>query len=131
MITVIEPVFSLSFEGNIWKVLIDDKNDLIALEIRDGERHQTTFALLALHEPQPRWQGFRLDEPWWVGLADFWEGILFFYQYTDIQKPEPLGIYAWDVQGPHRWLGAGRLTLPLSPVRWPAGFQYSGNTPSL
>jgi hypothetical protein len=96
--TSITNKFSLQFKGNIWKLCFDSQKEALLLEIRNGETQQASFAWLDIEKGIRIWEDFQLDEKWWVGLAEVYEGIGFFHQYADIRQPSPHEIIAIDLK---------------------------------
>lgn len=88
--------FSFKFEGNIWKILLDEQKKVLLLEIRT-ETYQVSFAAIDLIQGQLLWKSLVLEEPWWVSMQEAYNGVLFFHTYQDSQTPKVKGIIAWDV----------------------------------
>lgn len=85
------------FEGQVWKILVDDVHPLLVVQTRNGEAYQTSFAAIDIQSNQVLWQDFALDESWWLGMAGLHDRVLFLYTYPDTQKPQSQGIIAIDI----------------------------------
>ncbi|OJJ17424.1 hypothetical protein BKI52_26490 [marine bacterium AO1-C] len=84
-------------QGKIWKIIADQSDPLLVVQVRDGDAYQTSFAAI---EPQKQaiiWQNFTLEENWWVGMSAMYQRILLLHTYPDTQKPQPQGLIALDV----------------------------------
>ena len=92
-----EPVFSRTFDGQIWQVLTDAEHDLLVAEIRHPNR-TVSFAALDLQTRQWLWHGFVLPESWWSSAVLLRSGILFVQAFPEGQNPEPRGITALDIR---------------------------------
>ena len=88
---------SLKFEGKVWKILVDDVEPLLVVQVRDGDTYQTSFAAIDTAQNKVLWQNFTLDENWWLGMSGLAQGVLLLYTYPDAQKPQPRGIIAFDI----------------------------------
>ncbi len=90
--------FSLSFENIIWKQALDEANQLLVIECRNGETYQTDFhsidlkegKLLANHEPS--------EETWWTGLETVFDKRILLHGYVDEQTPVHSGIYCYEAE---------------------------------
>jgi len=98
LITNISKIFSLDFEGVIWKIRFDAQSDLLALEIRQANQYRTSFTVFNLYTNQIVCKDVFLEESWWLGLLEIHAGVLLVHQYADIQQPSPIGIVAIDSQ---------------------------------
>jgi hypothetical protein len=90
-------VFSHIFDGLIFKILADEVLPLLALEIRHTETKEVSFAVVDYQKKEVVFEGLGLEESWWVGMAGFYQGKLFFHSFADKQYPEPQGIIVADV----------------------------------
>lgn len=92
-----EPVFSRTFDGQLWQVLTDADQDLLVAEIRHSNR-TVSFAALDLRSRQWLWQDFVLPENWWSSAVLLRDGILFVQAFPEGQNPEPRGLTALDIR---------------------------------
>lgn len=88
--------FSIDFAGFIWKVRLDTQSDLLALEIRDADQYQTSFATFNINTGQILCKDVFLEESWWLDLVTIHQSILLVHNYEDQQQPRPSGIWAID-----------------------------------
>lgn len=88
---------STKFEGQVWKILVDEASPVLIVQTRNGESYQTSFAAIDTQTNRVLWQNFNLEENWWLGMAGVHAGVLFLYTYPDTQKPQSQGIIAVDV----------------------------------
>ncbi len=86
-----------SFSATIFKILADSHNNFLAIEIRNSELKEVSFAVIDLqtHTLQLEETGF--EEAWRVGLSAMEQGKLFLHTYTDSRLPDKKGIYAIDI----------------------------------
>ncbi len=70
---------------------------LLALEIRHAGSKEVSFAVIDYEKSELVFDGLGLDETWWVGLAGFCNGKLFFHTFADREYPEPQGVIVADV----------------------------------
>ena len=89
--------FSHLFDGLIFKILPDEVLPLLALEIRHSETKEVSFAVVDYQKNELLFDGLGLEENWWVGMAGFYHGKLFFHSFADKKYPEPQGIIMADV----------------------------------
>jgi hypothetical protein len=88
---------STKFEGQVWKILVDEASPVLIVQTRNGESYQTSFTAINTQTNRVLWQDFNLEESWWLGMAGVHAGVLFLYTYPDTQKPQSQGIIAVDV----------------------------------
>ncbi len=98
MPTELTNISSFEFEGAIWKLCLDSQGPGLALEIRDADHFQVSFAYIDWQKQALIWKDFRLEEPWWVSLADLQGGVLFFTPYRDQKTPNTQGIQAYQAR---------------------------------
>jgi hypothetical protein len=89
---------SFQFQGVIWKLHIDLKTESVAIEVRDAETWNTSFAWAELSSSKMLWQDFSLEENWWLGLIGVYDSVMLFHTFKDEKRPEPSGILALDAQ---------------------------------
>jgi len=89
--------FSYIFDGLIFKILPDEVLPLLALEIRHTESKEVSFAVIDYEKSQMVFEGLGLEEKWWIGMAGFYNGKLFFHSFADKQYPQTQGIIVADI----------------------------------
>lgn len=97
MIQKIKPDFSFRFEGNIWKIRMDEANRHLVLEIRNGNLRQVSFACIDLFKREILWQDLLMQETWWISLAAVHQNTMLFYLYADNPKPDTSEILSFDL----------------------------------
>lgn len=89
-------IFYFQFQANIWKILPDERNNGLILELRDPEERTADFVSIGLSPCEKRWQGLQTEESWWLGLESVKDGRLFLHGYKNAENPEHSGIFAYD-----------------------------------
>lgn len=96
--------FSILFDGTIWRILPDETNHSLALEVRNTDLHQTTFYSLLLQDTSLTELVLATEEQWWLGLQAAYKGCILLHGFTDQQNPVPHGLYCYAAQEGHlRW----------------------------
>lgn len=88
---------SKEFTGLIWKTWIEENQEYLLVETRDGEGYQTKLSILDLNKNVWIWDDFILGEEWWLGVASIYKNVVFFYTYEDNERPEPSNLFAIDI----------------------------------
>jgi hypothetical protein len=103
--TGIKLKFSILFDGTIWKILPDEVQKRLLIEVRNADLHQAEVfsldlnkeELLPLH-PLPA------DTTWWLGLEAAFDGIAVLHTYPNEQEPAHRGVYMYDMStGQELW----------------------------
>lgn len=89
--------FWVTFEAPIWQIRPDYSSGLVALEIRNGDRLQTEFAVLEAKTGKLVVSGYRGTENWWVGLEETCQRMLFLHGFGDRKLGTHQGILALEV----------------------------------
>ncbi|POY36394.1 hypothetical protein C3K47_11650 [Solitalea longa] len=92
----LNPHFSKVFEGLVWKMDIDEKNDLVALEIRNPENKTTSFSSIDLKNGAVLFDKLKLEEPWFCGIETISDKVILLHLYAVDTSPEHRGILAFD-----------------------------------
>ncbi len=92
---MLEPAFSYTFSGQIWRVLADVSAPLLSIEIRQPD-HRVSFAVLNVATRQLLWKDFVPPERWWSSSALLHHGVLLLQTFPDGQNPDPRGLWAID-----------------------------------
>ncbi|QNF31423.1 DUF4905 domain-containing protein [Adhaeribacter swui] len=85
--------FSLTFKVPIWQIRPDFEQELLAIELRDGDRLQTEFILLDVKTGQAG-APYQAPENWWVGLEDTNWRVFFLHGFADRKVGAHVGITA-------------------------------------
>jgi hypothetical protein len=93
----ISPCFSYTFEGLIFRILPDNTLPFLALEVRHLQDKEVTFAVIDYQKGTLLFDGLGLEESWWVGIAGFSQGQLFFHHFADKEYPSAQGLMVANV----------------------------------
>lgn len=88
--------FSLTFRNPIWQIRPDFEQEILALELRDGDRLQTEFVVLDAKTGLAQ-EPYQASENWWVGLEDTGWGILFLHGFADRKVGSHAGLTAVNI----------------------------------
>ncbi|RDC64395.1 DUF4905 domain-containing protein [Adhaeribacter pallidiroseus] len=83
--------FSITFQVPIWQIRPDFEQELLAVELRDGDRLQTEFVVL---DAKTGLAGvpYQAAENWWVGLEETSWRLLFLHGFADRKVGAHVGI---------------------------------------
>ncbi|UKJ05988.1 DUF4905 domain-containing protein [Solitalea lacus] len=84
------------FSGIVWRICIDEENDLVALEIRNQEIKTTTFSCIDLKKRKITFNELKLEENWFCGIETISSGVLLLHYYVGETTPEHKGMLAYD-----------------------------------
>ncbi|QXV64330.1 DUF4905 domain-containing protein [Mucilaginibacter sp. 21P] len=102
--TLLQPFISHLFEGHIWRMEIDEGNNVLALEIRNELDKQVSFASFDLQNGQCYFSNFTLPERWLTGIEAAYSGVILLHYYKHQSSPEHKGLIAIDAKtGKERW----------------------------
>ncbi len=85
--------FLVTFQVPIWQIKPDFEQELLAIELRDGDRLQTEFVVLD-GKTGLSGEPYRAAENWWVGLKETGWRILFLHGFADRKVGAHAGITA-------------------------------------
>lgn len=88
--------FSKEFNGFVWKVMIDEKQDILALEIRNAAAKTTSFTCININNQQVTIDNLQLEDPWFCGMEIISDGILLLHYYMSESSPAHKGMIAFD-----------------------------------
>jgi hypothetical protein len=71
--------------------------DLVLVDERDLDAHTAAFACVRCADGAVLWRNLRFEEPWWINLADMFNGVAYFHGYRRPNMPAPLGVHAVDL----------------------------------
>jgi len=88
---------NFSFSANIFKILVDSTQKMLAIEIRNAEKKEVSFSVISLENKITLLEETGLEEAWRVGLSAIENNKLLLHTYTDTRLPDRKGIYAIDI----------------------------------
>jgi hypothetical protein len=91
-------VTNFSFSANIFKILVDSTQKMLAIEIRNAEKKEVSFSVISLENKIILLAETGLEEAWRVGLSAIENNKLLLHTYTDTRLPNRKGIYAIDIE---------------------------------
>jgi hypothetical protein len=94
----IRPVLSEKFEGIIWKIKVNEKWGLIAIESRTLESRKTSFSVLNYKTGEILMKEKIFQEPWNLNLAYIAKKNLIITAYNQPGSPESKGIMSVNIQ---------------------------------
>lgn len=94
----IRPVLSEKFEGIIWKIKVNEKWGLIAIESRTLESKKTSFSVINYKTGEILMKEKIFQEPWNLNLAYIAEKNLIITAYNQPGSPEGKGIISVNIQ---------------------------------
>ena len=77
---------------------LDAAGKLLAMELRNGEALEVSYALLDLERNQLLWEGLGFDNGWLSGLCGLSQGYMLFYTYEDPQNPARKDVFAYEIE---------------------------------
>lgn len=94
----LSPIFSEKFEGIIWKIEINEKYNLIAIESRTLESKETSFSVINYKTGEIHFKEKIFQELWNLNLAYIAEKNLIITAYNQPGSPESKGIISVNIQ---------------------------------
>lgn len=102
--TSMNPYISARFNGDIWRMEIDELSNILFVEIRNGEDKQVSFASINLQTGHVNFKDLTSPERWLTGIEAGFDGVLLLYHYQTETGPVHKGIVAIDgVSGEMLW----------------------------
>lgn len=92
------PSFFEKFEGLIWKIELNEKYSLLAIESRNTELRKTAFSVINYKTGKVYFKEKILEEPWNLNLAYIAEKNLIITAYGQAESPESKGIISVHIQ---------------------------------
>lgn len=84
--------------GKVWKLLIDDIQQLLLVEARDENEREVSFSAIDLATGTPLWIDYVLEEPWWLSMQYAKNGVLLISEFEDDQHPIAKALIAIDAK---------------------------------
>lgn len=93
-------LFSFRFSENIWRVMPDPDPDssLWAIELRNAERREVSFAVIDPGNFAVKWQRQVEGADWWTSLTAFSDQHIYLHNYRYPEVPEPTDLLAVNAQ---------------------------------
>lgn len=122
----IQPHISEQFDGDIWRLEIDEFSDTIFVEVRNSAEKQVSFSAISLVSGKAHFKNFTTPERWLTGIEAAFDGVLLLHNYQSETGPEHKGLMAIDaLSSKTLWsnytLGFDHLTVD-GPVLYDAHF---------
>ncbi len=86
------------FDLPIWKIHADTQAPNLLFELRDGENRALAYYRLQFQDFHLQKLDALGENAWWSGIYTYRQGIAWAYRYPDPERPESLGIWAWDTE---------------------------------
>lgn len=93
----LKKIFSFSGKGNIWRLIIDDRDNLV-IETRDTETKQVYFDYIDIESGKSILKNFRMPEKFWIGIEKVYNGIIYFHKFAKPDMPGHRGIIAYSIE---------------------------------
>lgn len=90
-------LFSETVKGIIWKIVLDDQNEILLLESRTEDK-QTFFYGFDFKNQKPLFKELQLEEKWFISLEGIINGVAVFQGYENEFSPLKKGIIAYDTK---------------------------------
>lgn len=93
-------LFSFRFSENIWRVMpdADSGSSLWAIELRNVERREVSFAVIDTDNLAINWQRHVEGTDWWTSLTAFSDHHIFLHNYRYPEVPEPTDLLAVNAE---------------------------------
>jgi hypothetical protein len=100
----IQTLINEKFNGEIWRMEIDDRNELLFLEVRNSDDRRVSFASFSLQTGQFYFKDFTRPEHWLTGMEAAYDEVLLLHQYQSDTSPVHKGVIAIDgITGETLW----------------------------
>lgn len=91
-----QPAWQLDADATLWRLKFSNTGRILG-EARDLEAKTSWFFCCNEEDGHIRWNGLRLDEPWWIGIEDIDDGRFYLHGFRKPDMPQHLGIFAYDI----------------------------------
>lgn len=95
--SAIKPHISEQFDGNIWRIEIDEISNTLVAEIRNSADKQVSFASISLADGHVYFKNFSMPERWLTGIETAFNGVMLLHNYQSEASPAHKGLVAIDV----------------------------------
>jgi len=93
----IQPYISEQFNGDIWRIEIDELSNILVAEIRSSATKQVSFSAINLLTGHVNFKVLTLPERWLTGIEAAFNGVLLLHNYQTEAGPMHKGLVAVDV----------------------------------
>ncbi len=101
--TQLLPSISKAFDGQIWRIEIDEETDTIYLEVRRTEDKVVSFAAINQNTGNVLFENLSVPERWLTGIETAFNGVLLLHGYQSQNSPLHRGITAVNSKGEELW----------------------------
>lgn len=102
--TSFTPFINQQFNGDIWRMEIDELNDTLVTEIRNSADKLVSFASVSLSAGRIYFKDLTLPERWLTGIEAAFDGVLLLHNYQSEAGPLHKGLVAVDeISGKILW----------------------------
>jgi hypothetical protein len=95
--SAIQPYISEQFNGDIWRIEVDNASDTLVAEIRSSADKEVSFTSISLANGKTYFKGFTMPERWLTGIEAAFNGVLLLHNYQTETGPMHKGLVAVDI----------------------------------
>lgn len=92
----IQSHISEQFDGDVWRLEIDEFSDTIFIEVRNSAEKQVSFSAINLGSGEIYFKNFTTPERWLTGIEAAFDGVLLLHNYQSETGPAHKGLVAID-----------------------------------
>ena len=93
-----------SIPDHVWRIYPCPADPRIIVETRSQDTRQVKFYSCHLTKEGLSNEFKKLPEQWWIGLAGIYSDVALFHVFKDVENPEGIKIYAFNIQtGVYLW----------------------------
>lgn len=111
----LKPSLRQKFDGIIWKIETDDKLNIVAVEVRDADKHIAAFSAFDYASGKTLFKDITVADSWNWGLDRVSDGIVLLHGYMSEQTPEHKGMIAINGEGKTIWQHYNKTLHDVSP----------------
>ncbi|RCH55807.1 hypothetical protein DJ568_03360 [Mucilaginibacter hurinus] len=94
---ILAPHITHKFNGDIWRLDIDEITSTLVLEIRNEKDKMVSFAAVSLPNGLLNFEGYTTPVRWLTGMETAFDGVLLLHHYQSASGPAHKGIIALNV----------------------------------
>lgn len=91
---MLQPSISQTFNSTVWRLQIDEQTGIMAVELRNEQDKQTSFASLNLSTGEVYFDNLVMPERWLTGIEAVYNGVMLLHYYKHESGPEHKTIIA-------------------------------------
>lgn len=91
-----QPYINTKFNGDIWRLEIDELSNTLFAEIRSSADKQVSFASISLVNGNIHFKDLTMPERWLTGIETAFDGVLLLHNYQSEAGPLHKGLVAVD-----------------------------------